>query len=46
MNTLSSTFAASATLDLSVGETGGLYAFPFFYLGFVYFYFSSSAGDT
>lgn len=41
MNTLAHMTAASA-IDARVDDTGGLYAFAFFYLGYAYFYFYPS----
>ena len=45
MNTLSYTSAAP-TASRSAGATRGRFAFAFFYRGYAYFYFPSSAGDT
>ena len=45
MNTLSYTSAAP-TASRCAGATRGRFAFAFFYLGYAYFYFPSSAGDT
>jgi hypothetical protein len=42
MNTLAPTTAAPSTLDARVEDTGGLFAFALFYLGYAYFYFSLS----
>jgi hypothetical protein len=39
MNTLAPTAAAPSTLDARVEDTGGLFAFALFYLGYAYFYF-------
>lgn len=46
MKTTALTSSAAAAPDASVGATGGIRAFSFFYPGYAYFSLSSLAGDT